>query len=379
MNRRKPTSLMLALLSVCFMATSTNADDWSEFRGPNGTGVSTSSVPTTWSPTENVKWKSSLPGSGVSSPIVVGDKVFLTSYSGYGLDRGNPGDLNNLKRHVLCISRADGKLLWEKTIEAYQPEDTYTGIGVTAHGYASSTPASDGENVYVFLGKSGVFAYDLDGKELWQTSVGTGSDSRRWGSASSPILYKNLVIIPAIAESMAMVALDKKTGKEVWKEVADGYESCWGTPVIAEVDGRQDLIMGVPYEIWGMNPENGKLRWISEGVNNDSFYTSLSVDNGVVYGSASGRSGGGSVAVKLGGGKGDLGKRMCSGKAKTKLDLAVLLSPTASCFCSQEALRRQSIPKMAKESNSFVLKVAAGVVVVATWVFRLRFSGRCQG
>ena len=146
-----------------------------------------------------MKWKLELPGKGVSSPIVVGDKVFVTAYSGYGVERGE-GTIDDLKRHLICVDRNSGKILWNKSVESKVKEDPYSGAGVPAHGYASHTPVSDGERVFVFYGKSGVVAYDLDGKELWQKSVGTESGRMRWGSAASPIVHEDLVIVNASDE-----------------------------------------------------------------------------------------------------------------------------------------------------------------------------------
>ncbi len=255
-------------------------------------------------PTENIKWKAELPGSGVSSPIIVGDRVFVTCYSGYGLDRQNPGDINDLKRHLVCVDRKTGDILWQKSVAAVQPEDPYSGMGVPSHGYASHTPVSDGENVYVFFGKSGVLAFDLEGKQLWHKSVGTDSDNRKWGSSSSPIVHDDLVIVTASAEGRALVGLNKKTGEEVWRQETDGLADVWGTPLLVEVEkDRTDLVIGVPYEFWGLNPETGKLRWYSEAMDTDQYNSSVVESNGVVYG-IEGR-GGGSAAVKVGG-KGDV-------------------------------------------------------------------------
>ncbi|MEM9411814.1 MAG: PQQ-binding-like beta-propeller repeat protein [Planctomycetota bacterium] len=297
--------LMAGLAILLIQLKLSVAEDWTRFRGSMGTGVSKQSAPTKWSPEKNVKWKAELPGAGVSCPIIVGDKIFLTCYSGYGIDRRDPGEIEDLQRHVVCVNRNDGSLVWEKKIKAVTPEDRYSGMGVPEHGYASHTPVTDGESLFVFLGKSGVHAFDFEGTELWQAEVGTGSDDRRWGSASSPILFENLVIVPAIAESGALIALDKKTGKEVWKQAADGLRNSWSTPLMVKVDGeRSDLVIGVPYEVWGLNPKNGKLRWYFP-IDGSSFYTSVSAKDGIVYGSIGGRSGGCSFAVKAGG-KGDV-------------------------------------------------------------------------
>ncbi len=237
------------------------ADDWPRFLGNDGKLISSDSAgtPVTWSDEENLKWKIDLPGRGVSSPIVVGDKVLVTCYSGYGT--GGQGEkMEDLKRHLVCLNRADGSELWKTTVDAVLPEDPYSGIGVPAHGYASHTPVSDGERVYVFFGKSGVIAFDLDGKELWRKSVGTGSGSKRWGSSSSPVLYKDTVIVTAADESEAIYAFDKETGEQVWKCPGE-FEDTYNTPVLIEAGDRTDLVISVPGEVWGINPETGKLRW----------------------------------------------------------------------------------------------------------------------
>ena len=144
-----------------------------------------SKPPVTWNESEHLKWKSELPGPGLSSPIVVGDRVFLTCYTGYGVDREKPGTIESLKRHLVCVDRKDGKILWASAVSATLPEDPYEGM-ITEHGYASHTPASDGERVYAFFGKSGVVAFDMQGKQLWQTNVGKESGQMRVGFRGEP-------------------------------------------------------------------------------------------------------------------------------------------------------------------------------------------------
>ncbi len=298
---RRCTGPLLAVIFLGSLVTNLSATDWSRFRGPNGSGVAggESALPVEWSETQNLQWKVDLPGPGSSGPIVVGDRVFVTCWSGYGLSRENPGDQQNLKRHLLCLDRKSGETLWERTIEAVLPEDEYGGM-FAEHGYASHTPASDGERVYVFFGKSGVLAFDLEGNRLWQTSVGTGLDPRRWGSASSPMLYKNLVIVTAAAEDEALVALNKDTGDIVWKKQADGFVGTWSTPILVQTpDCGQDLVLAAPYEIWGFHPETGKLRWYCEASESDSMCASPIAEEGIVY--LLGARGGGSVAVRAGG------------------------------------------------------------------------------
>jgi outer membrane protein assembly factor BamB len=276
--------------------------DWTRFRGPNGSGIAEGKepTPTTWSESENLKWKIPMPGAGVSCPIVVGNKVFVTCYSGYGLNQEEPGNEKDLVRHLVCVDRSNGKVLWQKAIPSIAPEDPYQGMGVPQHGYASHTPTSDGTNVYVFFGKSGVLAFDLDGKQLWQVSVGTGSDSRQWGSSSSPIVHEDVLIVPAGAEGRALIGLDKKSGKELWRLPSEKLGSVWGTPAIAKVGSTSELVIGAPGEVWGMDPKTGKFGWFCTYLDNgDQFSSSVVVDGETIY-AIEGR-GGGSVAVKSGG------------------------------------------------------------------------------
>lgn len=308
------------------MATVAAANDWPRFRGPNGSGVSQETTPTpeTWSADKNLKWKVKLPGPGSSCPIIVGDKIFVTCWSGYGTDRGDRGKQDGLLRHLVCLDRKTGKTIWDKTVKPYLPEDDYGGM-FAEHGYCTHTPVSDGERVYVFFGKTGALAFDLDGNQLWQTSLGHDSNSMNWGSSSSPILYKNLVIVTAAMESQKLYALDKATGKEVWKAEADAFGATWGTPVLVEVDAdRTDIVIGVPDEIWGFNPDTGKLRWYCEALKTRSFCSSVITDGKVIY--AMGDQGSGSIAIKAGG-KDDITKTnvLWTGRDNNRIGTPVLV------------------------------------------------------
>ena len=284
----------------------THAEEWNRFRGPNGSAVSSAqNLPAEWSETENVKWKVPLPGPGSSSPILVGDKLFLTYYTGYGADRSSPGNPQDLTRHLMCVSQADGKTLGDRAVPAESSVDRFNGF-LRDHGYTTPTPASDGERVYAFFGKAGVVAFDLEGQQLWQTNVGNGSARNGWGSGSSPMLYKNMVIITAGAESQALVALDKMTGSQVWTSKAENLHGSWSTPVLVEVPGatvgeasHTELVISAPYEIWGFDPEKGKFLWYADGVADDTICGSLVARDGIVY-AVGGRSGS-AVAVRAGG------------------------------------------------------------------------------
>lgn len=214
--------------------------------------------------------------------------------------------MENLTRHLVCADIKTGKILWQKDVKAVLPEDPYSGVGVPAHGYASHTPVSDGKHVYAFFGKSGVYAYDMEGKEVWHTDVGKESDPTKWGSSSSPIIYEDTVIVTAAAESQAIVGLDKTTGKELWRQEAEGLDGMWGTPTIVKVDDdRTDIVMCVAKELWGLDPENGKLRWFADATGAQHAYTSIVTNKNRVY-AVTGR-GGGSIAIDVGG-SGDIGE-----------------------------------------------------------------------
>ena len=296
-------------LAVVAVGCPAIADDWSRFHGPDGNGVSLEkhALPVTWSESENLKWKAKLPGPGSSSPIVIGKRVVLTCWTGYAVDPDQEGDEKDLRRHVLCFAQDSGKVLWDREIEPVLPEDSYSGQ-FTEHGYASHTPTSDGKRIFVFFGKTGVLAFDLEGKKLWQTSVGTGSGAMHWGTAASPILYKDLVIVPAIAESESLVALNQETGKEVWRCNDSAMSASWSTPALADCgDGRTNLVIGVPHEVLGLNPDSGKLRWHCDMPTSRSVRSSALTHDGVAYILETQRDGGGNMAV-LAGGKGDVSK-----------------------------------------------------------------------
>ena len=126
------------------------------------------------------------------------------------------------------------------------PEQNYQTGHIDLHGYASATPVTDGESLFVFFGVSGVRAYDLDGKPLWHTTVGSNVNRFGWGSGASPILFGDLVIVNASIESESLVALDKKTGKEVWK--ATGIHESWSTPLVVDVpDGERELVLAMDW------------------------------------------------------------------------------------------------------------------------------------
>ena len=296
--------LKKSLLVVALVATlsgSLIAQDWARFRGPNGTGVSDSEVapPVEWNDTKNMKWKIELPGPGHSCPIVVGDKVFVTCWTGYGVEEGAKQE--DLRLHLLCYNRENGEQVWDRAIEATLPEQNYGGM-FAEHGYATHTPVSDGEHVWAFFGKSGAICFDMEGNEIWRKNLGKNLDPKQWGSSSSPILFEDILIVTAAVESNTIFGLNKLTGEEVWKQEADGFSSTWSTPVLAKVnDERTDLVIAVPFEMWGFDPTTGEFLWFCESLEVNSACSSAIADGENVYFVESGRQGGGSIAVRAGG------------------------------------------------------------------------------
>jgi hypothetical protein len=277
---------------------------WPGFRGPNLDGISTErGLPLKWGPQENLFWKLKLPGPGSSSPIVVGQRVLVTCWSGYGVPGTTKQDLPKLKRHLLCVDRSSGKVLWEKTIPARQPESPYSSQ-IAEHGYTTSTPVSDGQRIYVFFGATGVFAFDLDGNQLWHADV--GSYLNNFGSAGSPVLHQNLLIVNATVEKGALFALDKTSGKEVWRTKV--YGDCWSTPIVVSLpSGKFEVVLNGLNHLMGFDPGSGKELWRCEQVASAYSSSTPLIRDGIVYVMGAGADGRWFQAVRAGG-QGDVSK-----------------------------------------------------------------------
>ncbi|MBK7997158.1 MAG: PQQ-like beta-propeller repeat protein [Verrucomicrobia bacterium] len=293
-------SPIIAPMGFHSVATAAPKDgDWPQFRGAGALGRSEAKgLPLTWSDEKNVVWKAALPGPGASSPIVLGDKIFITSFTGFAMSSREPGEMTNLKRHLLCLNLADGKIVWDSAVPAEMPEQDRIREG---HGYASSTPVADAERVYAFFGKTGVFAFDHAGKQLWKTKVGDKLNG--WGSATSPVLYKDYLIVNASIESDSLVALDKKTGKEVWR--ANVSNESWHAPVfVTAPDGSTEVVAAKNGRVLGFNADTGEALWnVKTGIPWYMCPTPV-VQDGIVY-VIGGRTPNGALAIRPGG-RGDV-------------------------------------------------------------------------
>jgi hypothetical protein len=272
---------------------------WPQFRGPDGQGVSgETGLPAEFSTDEGVVWKKELPGAGASSPIIVGSRIYLTYYTGYNVPGGGRGSMDDLVRHVVAIDPQGGDIVWDREVESKLPEQERIRDD---HGYTTSTPVCDGQRLYVFFGKSGVFAFDLEGNQLWQADV--GSELSGWGSAASPVLYDDLVIINASVESNSLRALNKDTGDEVWR--AGGIRESWNTPILVKTgNGDIELVVAIFGKVLGFNPKTGAQLWSADTDISWYMVPSIVAHDGIVY-CIGGRGGGGALAVRAGG-RGDV-------------------------------------------------------------------------
>ena len=267
--------LILALICLATVVTAAHAQNWPQFRGPNATGVAEGpNRPVKWdtSTSLNVRWKTPIPGLSHSSPVVWGDKVFVTTAvnsvrdeTRYGLF-GDVEPVKNDPQHawkVIAIDKLTGKILWERT--------AYEGIPkVKRHpksSHAASTPVTDGKTLIVNFGSEGLYAYDFNGKFLWKQDLGVLDAGwfydvdYQWEYGSSPIIYKNLVIVQAdIQKNSFIAAYDIKTGKQVWKTPREELSS-WGTPTVYEGKERAELIANGTKAIRGYDPLTGKELW----------------------------------------------------------------------------------------------------------------------
>ncbi len=268
--------LLLPLIVLVAGFTTTQAQNWPQFRGPGATGVIEGPAkPVTWDASKalNVRWKTPIPGLSHSSPIVWGNKIFVTTaVSSAPKDEtrfGLYGDVEPVKDDpahtwkVFAIDKSTGKILWERT--AYQGIPKVKRHPKSSH--AASTPATDGKYLIVNFGSEGLYAYDLDGKLLWKQDLGVLDAGwfydvdYQWEYGSSPTIYKNLVIVQAdLQKNSFIAAYDLKTGKQVWKTQREEIPS-WGSPTVYEGKLRAELITNGTKAIRGYDPATGKELW----------------------------------------------------------------------------------------------------------------------
>lgn len=239
--------------------------DWSSWRGPNGDGHSTdANLPIAWAP-ENILWKTPLKGEGQSSPCVWGERIFLTRSEGRGA-----------KRFVFCVNRADGQILWEHKVWEGNAEPTHK-----MNGWASPTCVTDGELVFAFFGKGGLHCFTVNGDRMWSKDLGAFVGP--WGTAASPVLYKDLIIQNCDADqNAALIAFNKKTGEQAWKTKREDFRG-WSTPVLIETGNRVELALNSHTGVYGYDPATGEQLWYCKGYNGRGSPTVTPGPLGLIY------------------------------------------------------------------------------------------------
>ena len=248
MNKQKTLGLTALCLCPMFIFAAPK-NNWAQFRGPGALGVSGHpGLPEKWSPTENVLWKQEIAGRGWSSPVVWGNRIFLTTAINegrteeprkglyFGGERKATKDIHHWK--VLCLDLESGKVLWEKLARKGKPQ----GSIHIKNSYATETPVTDGERVYAYFGNHGLYCYTMDGDLLWSKDWPARKTRHGWGLAASPVLHRDrLYVVNDNDEQSFLVALDSKTGREIWRKKRD-EKSNWATPYIWENELRTEII-----------------------------------------------------------------------------------------------------------------------------------------
>lgn len=276
------------------------AGDWPNWRGPASDGMARGDAPLRWSDTENVKWKAEIPGRGFSSPVAWGDRLFVTTAvqtaptppppapvagdkGGPGRGRGGPGGGGALVEHklmLLCLDRKTGKILWERVAKTAVPHE---GYHPQYGSFASNSPVTDGKHVVAWFGSRGVYVYDMDGKKVWEKDFEVAQKIRlAFGEGTAPLLHGDKLILNYDHEGDSFItALDKSTGKELWRTPrADGTN--WSMPVVFTHAGKKQIVVTATRRVRGYDLETGKQIWECAGLGLNTIPAPVAAD-GIVY------------------------------------------------------------------------------------------------
>ena len=290
------------------------AENWGQWRGPLGTGVAPhGDPPLRWNEADgtNIHWKTEIPGRGHSTPVVWGDRVFLTTAIAVGdplpphpsTAPGNHDNLAVTHRHrfvALAVDRASGKILWQKTLREALPHEQ----GHQSGSLASNSPATDGEHLFAFFGSFGLYCLSVEGELVWKADFGPMQSLHGHGEGSSPVLYKDTLIVNWDHEgSSFVVALDKRTGQERWK-VQRNEVTSWATPIIVSHAGKTQVIVSGTSRVRGYDLANGKVLWECGGLSSNIVASPVAADGMVFAGSSYDKRA--LLAIRLDGAKGDI-------------------------------------------------------------------------
>ena len=291
MRRKTSVSALALLLALSATPAAAGNDNWPQFRGPtmNAAVADNPDLPERWSGTENVEWVADIPGIGWSSPVVWGNRVFLTTVTAEGdfeqpkpglyAPRGRP-DPVPLEHdwRVYCLDLETGAVLWQHSVRTGRPAFPRH----MKNSYASETPATDGERVYVRFGELGLYTFDMDGNEVWRVEIPDRETRSDWGSASSPVLHEDkLILVYDNEEASWIAALDKRTGAEIWRTERDEVSS-WASPYVWEHGGRTEIVTSAVNRIRSYDLD-GNLLWEMDGRMSWAAIATPFSSHGLVY------------------------------------------------------------------------------------------------
>lgn len=282
--------VVVIVTAVTVKAQTAQSSHWPQWRGPDFNGMARSDAPVKWSDTENVKWKATIPGRGHSTPVVWGDKIFLTTAVATGKTGNQPtegrhpnggGGANQEHQFlVMCLDKKTGKVLWQKIAKTTIPHE---GFHRTYGSFASNSPVTDGKNLYVSFGSRGVYCYDLDGNLIWEKDLGVKMRMRNeFGEGSAPVVHGNTLLLNFDQETDSfIVALDKRTGKELWRQNRDEV-STWANPLVVEHAGRQQVVVSATKKVRSYDLQSGKVIWECGGLGLNAIPAPVHHD-GILY------------------------------------------------------------------------------------------------
>jgi outer membrane protein assembly factor BamB len=303
--------ISLILVSNTF-GQNTEVDQWSQWRGPMGTGVALKgNPPVEFSETKNLKWKTSIPGKGHATPIVWKNNIIVqTAVSTTELGDTTlksapsrmPGATTNFVHEfkVLLVDRETGKIKWAKTVNKEMPVEGTHNLG----SWASNSPCTDGEFIYAYFGSRGLFCLDFEGNIIWERDFGQMEKHMNFGEGASPYLYGNKIFVQWDHEGDSFLfAIDKKSGKDLWK-LERNERTSWATPFVVEVNGRIQVITSATTNVRANDFETGELIWQSTGLTRNVIPNPVYAD-GILY-VMSGFRGSALQAIDLANAKGDI-------------------------------------------------------------------------
>ena len=283
---------------------------WPQWRGPDANGVSrTATPPVEWSETKNIKWKAGIPGRGSSSPVVWADRIYVQTAVPLGVaaeashqPRGAASPRGPHVFKVMALNRADGKIVWERNAREQEPHEPAHFENGT---WASGSPITDGQHVIAYFESFGIYCYDMSGKLIWEKDLGDKKMRNQFGEGSTPVLHGDTIVVvwDHIGGQSFVVALDKRTGNELWRVNRDEIDT-WATPLVVETEGRPQVIVPGRKRLISYDLASGKVVWETAGLTMNPIPSPV-YGNGVVF-AMSGFQGNMLKAIKIAGASGDI-------------------------------------------------------------------------